>query len=108
MQKTNPNTANRPIMLMLDTLGKRWTLRVIWELREERLTFRTLQQRCDDVSPTSLNQRLKDLRELELVDHDNDGFGLTSWGHQLGQQLQELNLWSNTWHKAVNENKDTK
>jgi hypothetical protein len=48
----------RPIMRLLDVLGKRWTLRVLWELRDERLTFRELRERCDDVSPTSLNHRL--------------------------------------------------
>ena len=48
----------RPIMRLLDVLGKRWTLQVLWELRDERLTFRELRERCDDVSPTSLNHRL--------------------------------------------------
>ena len=33
----------RPVMELLDLLGRRWALRVIWELRQdEGLTFRAL------------------------------------------------------------------
>ncbi len=87
----------RPIMRLLDVLGKRWSLRILWELREERLTFRELRARCDDVSPTSLNLRLKELRALRLVDHDDDGFGYTKWGQELGEQLLNLSEWSSRW-----------
>ena len=87
----------RPIMRLLDALGKRWTLRILWELKDERLTFRELRERCDDVSPTSLNARLKELRDLDLLNHDENGFGYTRWGEQLGEQLIALSEWSNKW-----------
>jgi hypothetical protein len=32
----------RPIMTLLDLLGRRWTLRILWELREETIGFRVL------------------------------------------------------------------
>ncbi|MEM7019232.1 MAG: helix-turn-helix domain-containing protein [Pseudomonadota bacterium] len=91
----------RPIMRLLDVLGRRWALRIIWELRDERLTFRELRERCDDVSPTSLNQRLKELRELQLIDHNDEGFGYTDWGRELGEQMFELDRWAEKWGKAV-------
>jgi len=47
----------RPIMALLDLLSRRWALRVIWELRRDRLTFRALQEACGGVSPTVLNER---------------------------------------------------
>ena len=84
-------------MRLLDILGRRWSLRILWELRDERLTFRELRERCDDVSPTSLNQRLKELREMQLVDHDDSGYGYTHWGRELGGQLMALNDWSQRW-----------
>lgn len=93
--------SGRPIMRLLDVLGRRWALRVLWELRDERLTFRDLRARCDDVSPTSLNQRLKELRELGLVDHDDEGFGYTRLGRELGEQLLALNDWSHKWDRAL-------
>ena len=66
-------------MVLFDMLGQRWTLRILWELRSDRLTFRALRSRCENVSPTILNRRLHELRELNLLDHDEDGYGYTDW-----------------------------
>ena len=88
-------------MRLLDVLGRRCTLRIMWELREDRLSFRELRKRCDDVSPTSLNQRLKELREHQLVDHDEHGFGLTRWGKEVREHLLTLSKWSNNWIKSL-------
>ena len=95
------STTGRPIMRILDVLGRRWSLRVLWELRDGRLTFRELRSRCDDVSPTSLNKRLKELRELDLVDHGEQGFGLTEWGDALRDQLVDLHHWAEAWAKRA-------
>jgi len=100
-ERVRGSKTGRPIMRLLDVLGRRWSLRILWELRDQRLTFRELQRRCDDVSPTSLNQRLKELRMLQLVDHDDGGFGYTKWGRELGEHLSELNHWSESWGKAL-------
>lgn len=81
----------------MDMLGQRWALRILWELRESRLTFRQLQQRCDQISPTVLNRRLKELRELHLIDHDGNGFGLTDQGEELGQHLLALDDYAKRW-----------
>jgi len=87
-------------MVLLDLLGQRWTLRIIWELRSERLSFRPLRAQCDDVSPTVLNTRLKALREFGIVDLDEDGYGLTRAGRELGVQLAALDGWARRWIKA--------
>ena len=48
--------------------GRRWALRVIWELRPEAgSTFRALQEACGGMSPTVLNERLRELRESGLL-----------------------------------------
>ena len=94
------SSTGKPIMVLLDILGQRWSLRILWELRDERLTFRALQERCDNVSPTSLNLRLKQLRQVNLVDHNDDGFGYTSWGRELGDQLMVLSKWSDKWGES--------
>lgn len=87
----------RPIMVLLDALGRRWALRVLWELRDGRLSFRALQSACSEISPTVLNQRLKELRELGLVDLAEEGFGLTGDGEELGARLAELDVWASRW-----------
>jgi DNA-binding HxlR family transcriptional regulator len=88
-------------MRLLDALGRRWTLRILWELRVERLTFRQLRERCDDVSPTSLNMRLKELRALGFVDLSDEGYGYTRWGKELGEHLLSLNEWSVSWNNET-------
>src|SRR3954452_17377832 len=67
----------RPLMRVLDVLGRRWSLRILWELRDGALTFRALRAACDDVSPTSLNQRVAELRGLGVVESLPDGYALT-------------------------------
>ena len=91
----------RPIMALLDLLGRRWTMRVVWELRGERSTFRALQDACDGVSPTVLNQRLHELREARLVDVADDGYGLTPMGRELLEQFLPLVRWAERWAKMV-------
>src|SRR5262245_44045694 len=86
--------SGRPIMAVLDLLGRRWTLRVLWELRSEPATFRELRARCGGLSPTVLNARLKDLREAGLVTLEpTDGYGLTHSGRKLLTVLVSLEEW---------------
>ncbi|HEX7844119.1 MAG TPA: helix-turn-helix domain-containing protein [Kofleriaceae bacterium] len=92
--KRPPRRSRRPIMRVLDLLGRRWALRVLWELRDGPRTFRALRQACDDVSPSSLNQRLTELRGLGVVDLGEDGYGLTPSGARLSRILLELHRWA--------------
>jgi DNA-binding HxlR family transcriptional regulator len=84
-------------MVLLDVLGRRWTLRILWELRDRRLTFRELRERCEEVSPSVLNERLKTLRSLGLVDHAQDGYGHTEAGRELGAELLRLARFADRW-----------
>lgn len=91
------STTGRPIMVLFDILGKRWSLRILWELRQGPLTFRALRDVCDGVSPTVLNTRLKAMRELGLVDLGPTGYLRTADGDDLGERLADLDRWANTW-----------
>ncbi|HUM15130.1 MAG TPA: helix-turn-helix domain-containing protein [Candidatus Nitrosotalea sp.] len=95
-------------MALLDLLGRRWALRVIWELRAGRLTFRALQEACGGVSPTVLNERLRDLRESGLVDATGaDRYGLTPLGLDLIDQFLSLVAWPTRWAAAVTRGRGT-
>ncbi len=88
----------RPIMVLLDLLGRRWMLRIIWELRGGPLSFRALREACDAVSPTVLNTRLKELRDSGLVALDEpDGYGLTPLGRELLERFLPLVDWAERW-----------
>ncbi len=85
-------------MVLLDLLGQRWTLRILWELRDGPLTFRALRDACDGVSPTVLSNRLAELRDAGLVDHEEGaGYRLTEMGTSLGARLLHLSRWAEEW-----------
>ena len=101
-QSIPTSTTGRPVMVLLDALGKRWTLRLLWELNQSwPCTFRELRARCDDISPTSLNNRLKDLRELKLIELGDSGYALTEQGQSLSRLLEPLDRWANQWAKQI-------
>jgi DNA-binding HxlR family transcriptional regulator len=89
-----PRKSRRPVMRVLDLLSRRWALRVLWELRDGARTFRALREACDDVSPSSLNQRLGELRGLGAVELGDDGYALTPSGARLGRILLDLHRWA--------------
>jgi DNA-binding HxlR family transcriptional regulator len=92
----------RPIMALLDLLGRRWVMRIIWELRDTPLTFRELRERCDAMSPTVLNQRLHELRECCIVDMaESGGYVLSPSGRKLLEAMTPLLHWSNDWQKTL-------
>jgi DNA-binding HxlR family transcriptional regulator len=90
------STTGRPIMVALDVLGRRGTLRVLWELRGDPLTFRALQAACE-TNPGTLNTRLRELRGLDLVDHQDGGYRLTAHGRALVAALDPLQSWADRW-----------
>jgi DNA-binding HxlR family transcriptional regulator len=85
-------------MAALDLFGRRWTLRIIWELRNGPLGFRLLQRRCDDMSSSVLRQRLTELQEARLVEVLPDGdYALTPLGRDARESLNPVIEWSLRW-----------
>jgi DNA-binding HxlR family transcriptional regulator len=95
------STSGRPLMAALDLLGRRWTLRILWELRGGGLGARALRARCDDMSSSVLYARLSELRTAGLVSQDpHDTYVLTPLGRQLGQAIDPLQRWAERWSAA--------
>lgn len=93
------SASGRPIMALLDLLGRRWALRIVWELRGGPLTFRALQEQ-GGVSPTVLNTRLAELREAGIVEQRaGEGYALSAAGAQLLAALEPLQDWAARWAK---------
>jgi DNA-binding HxlR family transcriptional regulator len=63
----------RPIMALLDLLGRRWTLRIAWELREAGL--------------------------VELL--AGDGYRLTPLGRELMESFLPLHQFAERWSKRT-------
>jgi len=87
-------------MAALDLLGRRWALRLLWELRSEPLGARTLRERCDGMSSSVLYERLSELGAAGLITKDDSGdYTLTSLGAELGSALDPLDQWSQRWSR---------
>lgn len=87
----------RPVMALLDLLGRRMALRILWELSraEGPMTFRALQLAAG-TNPTVLNTRLKELREAGLVARSESGYRLSESGGELVTLLLPLHRWAET------------
>lgn len=92
-----------PIMALLDLLGRRWALGIVWVLAEqEPLSFTALQRSCDTISPGVLNTRLDELVLAKLIDSSHREYRLTEEGRQLFDMLRPLGHWARTsWAPAV-------
>jgi DNA-binding HxlR family transcriptional regulator len=84
-------------MAALDLFGRRWTLRVLWELRSGPLGFRALQTRCDGMSSSVLRQRLLELEAAGLVEQPDADYALTELGRDALKALRALDRWSERW-----------
>ena len=92
----------RPIMALLDLLGRRWTLRIMWELRQGPLTSRALRTACDEASPTVVQARLTELREAGLIELvQGDGYGLTELGKDLRETVLPLHRFAERWSRQL-------
>jgi DNA-binding HxlR family transcriptional regulator len=90
------------MLALLDLLGRRWALRILWELRQQPASFQVLQRRCDSMSTSVLSQRLGELREAQLVERDQAGaYTLTESGSGLLARLDGIDAWTQEWARAI-------
>lgn len=93
-------------MVALDLLGRRGSLRILWELREGATpTFRALQQAAG-TNPSLLNTRLRELRAAGLVAHDGEGYLLTASGRELLAAMKPMSAWATRWADALAGGRD--
>ncbi len=89
-------------MAAMDLLGKRWTLRIVWELRNGSLGARTLKENCDAMSSSVLYERLRELTDARLVMQTNaEDYELTKLGASLLDALSPLDAWSKRWAPQI-------
>ena len=87
-------------MAALDLLGRRWSLRVLWELRSGPVGARALLERCESLSSSVLYDRLRELSSAGLIEKNEDGdYRLTGLGSELGAALEPLDMWARRWAK---------
>jgi DNA-binding HxlR family transcriptional regulator len=83
-----------PLLDLFDVLGRRWALRVVWELCAGPATFRGLLERAAPISSSVLTDRLRELRAAGIVDHERSvGYSLTALGHGVAERIVDMYLW---------------
>jgi DNA-binding HxlR family transcriptional regulator len=98
------STTGRPLMAALDLLGRRWALRILWELRDGPLGARALRDHCDGMSSSVLYDRLGELTAAGLIDQDDDrNYLLTDHGESLRRAIRPLDAWSEKWAGDVHD-----
>jgi DNA-binding HxlR family transcriptional regulator len=99
-RRVRGSATGRPVMALLDLLGRRMALRIVWELRDKPLTFRALQEAAA-TNPSVLNARLAELRAARLVDRGADGYALTPLGQSLLATVLPLHAWAEEWAEVL-------
>ncbi|WP_415974128.1 winged helix-turn-helix transcriptional regulator [Rhodococcus sp. 077-4] len=95
------NAPRRSMMAVLDLLGQRWNMRILWELRSGPLGFLELRRRTDDISSSVLATRLRTLIDARVLIKDADGsYRLTELGDELGPALEPLWQWAQRWNEG--------
>lgn len=97
---SNRESATTPQLAELfDLLGRRWTLRVLWELRDRTLSFNDLRRAVGGMSQSVLVTRLTDLFGAGLVADVPGGYRLTSLGRSLVRELDAVAGWADRWER---------
>ncbi len=78
-------------------MGRRWTLRILWELRERTLSFNDLRRAVGGMSQSVLVTRLTELFGAGLVADVPGGYRLTAEGESLARELARLDSWAARW-----------
>ncbi|MFQ3456483.1 winged helix-turn-helix transcriptional regulator [Bradyrhizobium sp. UFLA01-814] len=104
LKSVRGSKTGRPIMVLLDLLGRRMALRIMWELSKAvgPMTFRDLQDAAE-TNPSVLNARLKELREARIISHEGEGYVLTETGHSLSATLKPLHKWAGAWAQVADD-----
>jgi DNA-binding HxlR family transcriptional regulator len=95
IQTIRGETTSQGFARALDYFGRRWALRVIWELRGEPLNFRALRSACGNISPSVMQARLHQLRDLGLIEQIAGlGYRLTASGQALFRAIAPMAEWA--------------
>ncbi len=84
-------------MALFDLLGRRWAITVLWSLRDGPLNFRELKAAAEGIATSVLNTRLRELREVGLVEAGASGYELTAQGNSLLAAGAPLLDWAEEW-----------
>jgi DNA-binding HxlR family transcriptional regulator len=96
---TRESTTERPLAELFELVGRRWTLRILWELRDRTLSFNDLRRAVGGMSQSVLVTRLTELFGAGLVADVPGGYRLTANGQSLVREMAALEAWALRWER---------
>ena len=99
MTSNQESTTPPQLAELFDLLGRRWTLRILWELRDLMLSFNDLRRAVGGMSQSVLVTRLTDLFGAGLIADVPGGYRLTALGRSLVQELDAIAGWAARWDR---------
>lgn len=110
MKLTKENYDSCPITTAQRVLSSKWSLVIIFILKEQPMRFNELLRVFDGMSHATLTKQLKQLESFGLVHREvynqippKVEYSLTELGHQLGPTLDSLSKWSELYIKNFNK-----
>ncbi len=89
---------NAAVGQLFELLESRYALRVLWALKDGHpQTFRLLQDSIGNITPNTLNTRIKELRSAGLMGHGNEGYIVTTLGADLLKRLNDMQAFAGKW-----------
>ncbi len=83
---------------LLALLESRYAMRVLWALKDGHpQTFRLLQDSVGQITPNTLNTRIKVHREAGFMTHGSEGYTVTPSGMDLLKRLNDLQAFATKW-----------
>ena len=89
---------NAAVNQLLELLESRYAMRVLWALKDGHpQTFRLLQDSVGNITPNTLNTRIKEMRVAGLMSHGDSGYTVTALGADLLKRLNDLQAFAGKW-----------
>ena len=61
------NKSHLEFLRVLEIIGSKWNLFIIWSLKDGTLRFSELQKRMNDVNSKTITKHLRDLEKIKIV-----------------------------------------
>lgn len=101
MRQEHRDGLHDDLLALFAVLGRRWALRVLWELRDGPLTYRLLLARCGGMSSSVLTHRLRELRAEGFVVSTTEGYALTVLAQAGLPVMGQMQAWAKQWRATT-------
>jgi DNA-binding HxlR family transcriptional regulator len=101
---------NCPMEMVIDLIGGKWKVVILWHLAEGTLRFNEIKKIFPEVTPKMLTQQLRELESDEIIERQvyaqvppKVEYSLTGFGRTLMPILFSMNKWGTTYAQETGQ-----